>query len=138
MRAQAKVKPGKAAKNGRADDIVIPDKLYFRIGEVAKLCSLPAYVLRFWETEFTQLSPKKSSKGQRLYRQRDVEHLVRIKKLLYEEGFTIAGARQHLKMESKPSKSQTALPFVVPSKTNGLKHVRAGLQEILGMLKQRR
>jgi DNA-binding transcriptional MerR regulator len=138
MRAQAKVKTGKPAKNGRADDIVIPDKLYFRIGEVAKLCSLPAYVLRFWETEFSQLSPKKSSKGQRLYRQRDVEHLVRIKKLLYEEGFTIAGARQHLKMESKPSKSQTALPFVVPSKTNGLKHLRAGLQEILGMLKQRR
>src|SRR6478752_6209115 len=89
----------RAATNGHsADDIVIPDKLYFRIGEVAKLCDLPAYVLRFWETEFPQLSPKKSSKGQRLYRQRDVEHLVRIKKLLYEEGFTIAGARQHLKM----------------------------------------
>jgi DNA-binding transcriptional MerR regulator len=139
MHAQAKMKTKmKPAKNGKADDIVIPDKLYFRIGEVAKLCGLPAYVLRFWETEFSQLSPKKSSKGQRLYRQRDVEHLVRIKKLLYEEGFTIAGARQHLKMESKPSKSQTALPFVVPSKTSGLKQVRAGLQEILGMLKQRR
>ena len=135
--AKSKVKTRtKPAKNGSsADDIVIPDKLYFRIGEVAKLCDLPAYVLRFWETEFSQLSPKKSSKGQRLYRQRDVEHLVRIKKLLHEEGFTIAGARQHLKMESKPSKSQTALPFVVPSKTNGLKQVRAGLQEILGMLK---
>ncbi|MCU1285144.1 MAG: transcriptional regulator, MerR family [Acidobacteriales bacterium] len=129
----------KAKSNGSADDIVIPDKLYFRIGEVAKLCSLPPYVLRFWETEFSQLSPKKSSKGQRLYRQRDVEHLVRIKKLLYEEGFTIAGARQHLKLEAKPSKSQTALPFVVaPPKANGLKHVRAGLQEILGILKQRR
>jgi DNA-binding transcriptional MerR regulator len=142
MPANAKTKSKtrtKPAKNGSADDIVIPDKLYFRIGEVAKLCDLPAYVLRFWETEFSQLSPKKSSKGQRLYRQRDVEHLVRIKKLLYEEGFTIAGARQHLKLEAKPSKSQSALPFVVPpSKPNGLKQVRAGLQEILGMLKQRR
>jgi DNA-binding transcriptional MerR regulator len=135
-KARARTKP---AKGDSADDIIIPDKLYFRIGEVAKLCKLPAYVLRFWETEFSQLSPKKSSKGQRLYRQRDVEHLVRIKKLLYEEGFTIAGARQHLKMEAKPSKSQSALPFVVPpSKSNGLKHVRAGLEEILGILKQRR
>src|SRR5947209_3331506 len=136
-KARLKSKPG---KNGAAaDDIVMLDKLYFPIGEVAKLCTLPAYVLRFWETEFPQLAPKKSSKGQRLYRQRDVEQLVRIKKLLYEQGFTIAGARQHLKLESKPAKSQTTLPFVVPpSKPNGLKQVRAGLQEILGMLKQRR
>ena len=141
MSAKAKANlKSKPAKNGTAaDDIVIPDKLYFRIGEVAKLCSLPAYVLRFWETEFPQLSPKKSSKGQRLYRQRDVEHLVRIKKLLYEEGFTIAGARQHMKLELKPAKSQTQLPFVVSrSKSDELKRVRAGLQEILGMLKQRR
>src|ERR1700758_5537608 len=101
-------------KNGakhKADDILIPDKLYFRIGEVAGLCKLPAYVLRFWESEFPQLKPVKSSTGQRMYRQRDVESVLRIKKLLYEEGFTIAGARQQLKAESKPAASQSGLPF---------------------------
>ena len=138
MPAKPKSKP-REKKKGNTDDIVIPDKLYFRIGEVAKLCRLPAYVLRFWESEFPQLSPKKSSKGQRLYRQRDVEHLVRIKKLLYDEGFTIAGARQQLRLEARPAKSQTALPFAAPkSQSQELKRVRAGLQEVLGMLKQRR
>src|SRR3954449_866877 len=81
----------------KADDIVIPDKLYFRIGEVARLCALPAYVLRFWETEFPQLKPTKSNTGQRMYRRREVELAIRVKKLLYEEGFTIAGARERLK-----------------------------------------
>jgi DNA-binding transcriptional MerR regulator len=141
MPAQSKATISTKKKNGNgasADDIVIPDKLYFRIGEVARLCDLPAYVLRFWETEFPQLSPKKSSKGQRLYRQRDVENLVRIKKLLYEEGFTIAGARQHLKQEAKPVKSQATLFSTPRARTSELKHVRAGLQEILGMLKPRR
>ena len=71
-------------KNGKASDIVIPEKLYFRIGEVARLCKLPAYVLRFWETEFPQLKPVKSSTGQRMYRHKDVESVLRIKTLLYE------------------------------------------------------
>ena len=129
----------KAAKNGRTYDVIIPDKLYFRIGDVAKLCKLPAYVLRFWETEFPQLAPKKSSTGQRLYRQRDVENVLRIRKLLYQDGFTIAGARQYLKSDLKPAKSQSALPFVTPrAKRDELKYLRAGLQEILGILKARR
>lgn len=128
----------KSTAKHKGDIVLIPDKLYFRIGEVAKLCDLPAYVLRFWETEFPQLSPKKSSKGQRLYRQRDVENLVRIKKLLYEEGFTIQGARQHLKLEAKPAKAQAALFTGSRSRGSELKQVRAGLQDILGMLKQRR
>jgi DNA-binding transcriptional MerR regulator len=76
--------------------VVIPDKLYFRIGDVARLCSLPAYVLRFWETEFPQLKPNKGGTGQRLYRKRDVEMVLEIKRLLYGEGFTIAGARRLL------------------------------------------
>src|SRR5438445_12634434 len=97
----------KARKASGTSDPVIPDKLYFRIGEVSKLCRLPAYVLRFWETEFPQLKPVKSSTGQRMYRQRDVENVLRIKKLLYEEGYTIAGARQFLKGESKPAQLQT-------------------------------
>src|SRR6202043_2819638 len=92
-------------------EIFIPDKLYFRIGEVASLCRLPAYVLRFWETEFPQLKPVKSSTGQRMYRKRDVESVVRIKKLLYEDGFTIAGARVQLREETKSERNQSALPF---------------------------
>jgi DNA-binding transcriptional MerR regulator len=76
--------------------VSIPDKLYFRIGDVARLCSLPAYVLRFWETEFPQLKPHKGGSGQRLYRKRDVEIVLEIKRLLYDEGFTIAGARKSL------------------------------------------
>lgn len=78
----------------------IPDKLYFRIGEVARLLDLPAYVLRFWESEFPQLKPNKGGTGQRLYRRRDVETALEIRKLLYDEGYTIPGARQALKGES--------------------------------------
>jgi DNA-binding transcriptional MerR regulator len=78
---------------------VIPDKLYFRIGDVAKLCSVAAYVLRFWETEFPQLKPNKGGTGQRLYRRKDVEMALRIKSLLYEQGYTIPGARQALRSD---------------------------------------
>jgi DNA-binding transcriptional MerR regulator len=121
-------------------EIVIPDKLFFRIGEVARLCSLPAYVLRFWETEFPQLKPAKSNTGQRLYRRKDVENVVRVKKLLYEEGYTINGARQFLKTEAKRDRSQTALPFVQPSSTNpaDLLPIKKGLQEVLAILAARR
>ena len=128
----------KARKAVTSDDPVIPDKLYFRIGEVAKLCKLPAYVLRFWESEFTQLKPVKSSTGQRMYRQRDVENVLHIKKLLYDEGFTIAGARQQLKAEAKPAKMQSGLPFPKAGQGDSLKKVRQGLQEILGILTKRK
>src|SRR5215471_18068156 len=120
----------KARKSAASAEPVIPDKLYFRIGEVAKLCRLPAYVLRFWESEFPQLKPVKSSSGQRMYRQRDVESVLRIKKLLYEEGFTIAGARQQLRTENKPAQMQNGLPFPKRDRKEGLKKVRQGLQEI--------
>jgi DNA-binding transcriptional MerR regulator len=120
----------------KAADVMIPERLYFRIGEVARLCRLPAYVLRFWETEFPQLKPVKSSTGQRMYRRKDVESVLRIKKLLYEEGFTIAGARQHLRAESKGEKRQPPLPFPSVSPAN-LKPIRQGLREILTMLSAR-
>src|SRR5499427_4663467 len=125
------------SKPMKSADILIPEKLYFRIGEVARLCRLPAYVLRFWETEFPQLKPVKSSTGQRMYRRKDVEAVLRIKKLLYDEGFTIAGARQHLRDEGKGEKKQVALPFPVHSQAE-LKHIRQGLQEILTILTPRR
>ncbi len=125
--------PKKAARNA---EVIIPDKLYFRIGEVASLCRLPAYVLRFWETEFPQLKPVKSSTGQRMYRKRDVESVVRIKKLLYEDGFTIAGARVHLREETKSERSQTALPFPGNPAVN-VAHLRNELQQILQILSAR-
>ncbi|HEV2708904.1 MAG TPA: MerR family transcriptional regulator [Edaphobacter sp.] len=87
----------------------IPDKLYFRIGEVSKLCDLPAYVLRFWESEFPSLKPHKGGTGQRLYRRRDVEMVLRIKSLLYDEGYTIPGARQIFKAELRHKEPQLAL-----------------------------
>jgi DNA-binding transcriptional MerR regulator len=128
----------KKARKRVAAEPVIPDKLYFRIGEVARICRLPAYVLRFWETEFSHLKPVKSSTGQRMYRQRDVENVLRIRKLLYDEGFTIAGARQQLKAEAKPARLQNGLPFPKPQSSASLKKVRQGLQEILGILSPRR
>lgn len=127
----------KSATKNRSDEILIPDKLYFRIGEVATLCRLPAYVLRFWESEFPQLKPVKSSTGQRMYRKRDVESVLRIKQLLYEQGFTISGARQQLRTESKSDKSQTTIPFPTAS-TSEIQHIRRGLREILDMLSTRK
>lgn len=77
--------------------LTIPNKLYFRIGEVADLLDVKPYVLRYWETEFPDIKPSKSKSGQRLYKRRDVEMLVRIKDLLYRDRFTINGARKKLK-----------------------------------------
>src|SRR3954464_9142988 len=118
------------AKPNRTSEVIVPDKLYFRIGEVSELCHLPAYVLRFWETEFPQLKPVKSNTGQRMYRRKDVEAVLRIKKLLYEEGFTIAGARQQLRSELRTEKNQAPLPFPSHS-VSDLRRIRHGLQEIL-------
>jgi DNA-binding transcriptional MerR regulator len=78
----------------------IPDKFYFKIGEVSHIADVPPYVLRFWETEFRQIKPKRTAAGQRLYRKQDVLLVLRIKQLLYERKFTIEGARQHLKKKS--------------------------------------
>jgi len=94
--------------------------------------------LRFWETEFPLLKPVKSNTGQRMYRQRDVENVLRIKKLLYDQGYTIAGARQHLRAKAKPAQQQSGLPFPKKGSPESLKKVRQGLQEILGILKKRR
>ena len=103
---------------------------------MADLCHLPAYVLRFWETEFPQLKPVKSGTGQRMYRRKDVEYVLRIKQLLYEEGFTIPGARQHLKAENKADKHQDPLPFPVRSSSE-IKYIRQGLRDILTLLAAR-
>ncbi len=117
----------------------IPDKLYFRIGEVARLCDVPAYVLRFWESEFPHLKPNKGGSGQRLYRRRDVEMALRIKRLLYDEGYTIPGARQILKGEQRLQEPQLPL---LPSDANHprplptlqLQQLRRDLCELLSMV----
>src|SRR6476661_7820894 len=126
----------RAKAKSAAIEVLIPEKLYFRIGEVSRLCHLPAYVLRFWETEFPQLKPVKSNTGQRMYRRKDVESVLKIKQLLYEEGFTIAGARQHLKTDGKGDKKQAPLPFPMRSQAD-LRHIRQGLSEILSLLSAR-
>ncbi len=81
------------------EPVVIPEKIYFKIGEVCDLVDVQAHVLRYWETEFPMLSPQKNRSGQRSYRRRDVEISLRIKELLYEELYTIAGARKKLQNE---------------------------------------
>jgi DNA-binding transcriptional MerR regulator len=84
------------------------EKDFYRIGEVSRLTNLKPFVLRYWETEFPMLEPVKSSSGHRLYRQEDVEMVLRIKRLLYDEGFTIAGARRHLREQNGGSESEGA------------------------------
>ena len=104
----------------------IPDKLYFKIGEVSAIAGLPAYVLRFWETQFTRINPKRTSSGQRLYRKNDVEVILKIKSLLHEKKFTIKGAVQHLKTHSAVKKR--------PSPTDTLKEIRIELEKLRNML----
>jgi len=129
-----------ASQQRNAQTSPIPDKLYFRIGEVARLCGVEAYVLRFWETEFPQLRPNKSGTGQRLYRKRDVELALRIKRLLYSEGYTIAGARHVFTSEVREpqNKSQPELPLKRSAEADRiearLKKLRAEVRELLGML----
>src|SRR5580698_8576714 len=118
----------------------IPDRLYFKIGDVARICKVETYVLRFWETQFPQLKPSKSGTGQRLYRKRDVEMALEIQRLVHGEGYTLVGAR-HALGQAKRAENQPRLPM---SKGDAAKHLdavaavigsaRAELREIAGML----
>ena len=116
----------------------IPDKLYFRIGEVSRVSGVKPHVLRYWETEFPGISPKKSGSGHRLYRRKDVELILEIKRLLYEQRFTIEGARKFLVQRAKK-----LAPRTPPRQTQGelfrasdpvLVEVRRELHEILRLL----
>lgn len=106
------------------------DKLY-KIGEVCKLADVQPYVLRYWETEFPQLAPNKSGGGQRLYTRREIDTILRIKELLYREGFTIAGAKKRLETELVPAPVAEAAPS-----NDVLASVKKELREILRMLKE--
>ena len=120
----------------RAGTPEIPDKLYFKIGEVADLLGVEPYVLRYWETEFSQLTPKKSGTGHRLYRRKDVELLLKIKHLLYEKRFTIEGARQALQGSAKQGKVRPAKRAQQELFSDErLPEIRRELTEILQLLK---
>ncbi|MGK2908101.1 MAG: MerR family transcriptional regulator [Desulfuromonadales bacterium] len=127
-------------------DLQIPDKLYYKIGEVAKFTGVKTHVLRYWETEFNTIRPNKSRSNQRLYRRQDVDLILHLKDLLYNQGFTIAGARK--KLREKPAKNvgeplvktpsaaqvidQLALPLAGSLDTKILKELR---QDILRLKK---
>ena len=108
----------------------IPDKLYFRIGEVSDMLGVEPYVLRYWETEFPALSPKKSGSGHRLYRRKEVELLFRIKHLLYEKRYTIEGARQFLNQFHEPKPLKQASLFA----GDPLPEIKRELTAILDLL----
>jgi DNA-binding transcriptional MerR regulator len=130
----------KHAAQRRRHEPAIPDKLYFRIGEVARLCGVETYVLRFWETEFPQMRPNKSGTGQRLYRKRDVEMAMRVRRLLHDEGYTIAGAKQVLAQEARELRSKSPqLPLIEGGASSArvkakLQKVRTELRDLLGFL----
>src|SRR5919106_5053895 len=134
--------------------VAIPEKLFFKIGEVCELAGVQAHVLRYWESEFPMLAPQKNRAGQRVYRKRDVEIALRIKELLYEDQYTIAGAKKRLANDmraggklrvvsaedgeddageeaSQPSTGRTSAPA---ADRESLRQVAAELREILAML----
>ncbi len=115
----------------------IPDKLYFRIGEVSDLVGVEPYVLRFWESEFPSVGPKKSGTGHRMYRRKEVELLLKIKYLLYEKKYTIEGARQYLHGEAKLGKKKRPLKNQQQDLFTGeaLPEIRKELAAILELLK---
>ncbi len=121
-----------------APDPEIPNKLYFRIGEVARIAGIKPYVLRFWESEFNGLGPKKSGAGHRLYRRKDVELVLEIKRLLYEKRFTIEGARKVLQSKPKRESLKPAPPRKQADLFSGtaalFQEVRRELGEILRLL----
>ena len=138
---------------------VLPDKKYFKIGETSSLLGVKPHVLRYWETEFPQIRPCKSKTGQRMYRRRDVEALIKIQKLLYQERFTIAGAKQALRsynwadiseeesgkievieevpLEHSPAEVKALEEVMIDSKIiSGLASIRKELQAVLKMVEE--
>lgn len=144
--------PRKSAKNGLIKDALesgsspdsgdIPDKLYFKIGEVSQITGVEPHVLRYWESEFKVIKPQRATSKQRLYRRVDVEHILLIKKLLYLDGFTVPGARKHLaagrKAEKKPARSAPAAERAPAQTSDGLmlQELKAELHALKKMLER--
>ena len=123
-------------QSGSSRPPTLPPKLYFRIGEVASLVGVEPHVLRYWEREFRSIRPTKSAKGQRVYSRRDVENLLRVRELLYSDGFTIAGAKKKLQRAGveplDPKKKSGASPEVKEKLTELRDEIEAFLQELGG------
>ena len=116
---------------------IIPDKLYFKIGEVKKITGVEPHVLRYWESEFKIIRPQRASSKQRLYRRVDVENILRIKKLLYEDGYTVPGARKLL-AEKKEKKKSSPTPKIPGAKTRSiLAELRSDLKQLQEMLEKK-
>jgi DNA-binding transcriptional MerR regulator len=112
----------------------LPEKIYFKIGEVSHIVGVEPYVLRYWETEFDLLKPSKAPSKHRLYKKRDVELLLDIKRLLYTEGFTIEGARKKLKETKKEEKDQLRLPLTEQKYKSALVKLRKDLESLRKLL----
>jgi len=140
--ASAADAPEAEHENSSSPATPIPDKAYFRIGEVARILGVKPYVLRYWESEFRAIRPQKSRSQQRLYRRRDVELLLRIKRLLYEQRFTIEGARRKLRGEGaeehEPEETKPAAPArpAAPGRPNKefFDRLRTDLEKILKLV----
>ena len=117
-------------------DVPIPDKMFFRIGEVSEITGVKPYVLRYWESEFRLLRPNKNKSGQRVYRRRDVETALEIKDLLHQRKFTIAGAKKWLNGEGKlpAGERQMELGFDAARRDQALRRIREGLAALEKML----
>ena len=111
-------------EKNQTPQIEIPDKLYFKIGEVSEIAGVQPSVLRFWETEFKQINPKRTPSGQRLYRRNDIDTILKIKELLYDKKFTIQGAKRYLRTNKKKDEEQTI----------GLDDIRSELENIKDLL----
>jgi DNA-binding transcriptional MerR regulator len=113
---------------------LLPDKIYFKIGEVSEIVGVEPYVLRYWETEFDLLKPSKAPSRHRLYKKKDVELLLDIKRLLYSEGFTIEGARKKLKETKKEEKDQLKLPPSDQKYKTALAKIKKDLESLRRLL----
>jgi len=127
----------KSAQESFKTSISFPDKLFYKIGEVSRIVDVEPYVLRYWETEFPFLKPRKNKSGQRVYVKKDVELLITVKRLLYQERYTIEGVRKRLGFPSTGSVSKTEKDMqrkevLQPSRT--IEHVKKRLREILSQL----
>jgi len=111
-------------------------KLYYSISEVSKIASVKPYVLRYWESEFRQLKPSKNRAGNRIYRNTDIQLILAIKKLLYEEKYTIEGAKKKIKDLKVERNKQTKLSFVEETNEDLIKKIRQGLLDILAILEK--
>ena len=118
-------------------DPSIPEKLYYKIGEVSQITGVEPYVLRYWESEFKIVTPLRTNSKQRLYRKRDLELILEIKKLLYEEKFTIAGAKKKMRRMKGQQESQLKLELPENKYRDALMGVREELEKLYGLLRKK-